>query len=89
MLFFCFPQGVSVSQTLNHGSVSFGRFELESLSWEKWSVFTNDKRHEEFVKFNGLVAQKKAYFEEYYKKIDLLMFEYFPFSSYAIPFPKP
>lgn len=62
-------QGVSVSQTLNHGSVSFGRFELESLSWEKWSVFTNDKRHEEFVKFNGLVAQKKAYFEEYYKKI--------------------
>ncbi|KAM3353307.1 hypothetical protein ACQJBY_024457 [Aegilops geniculata] len=62
-------EGVSVSQTLNHGSVSFGRFELESLSWEKWSVFSNDKRHEEFVKFNGLVAQKKAYFEEYYKKI--------------------
>ncbi|KAM3334485.1 hypothetical protein ACQJBY_029107 [Aegilops geniculata] len=62
-------EGVSLSQTLNHGSVSFGRFELESLSWEKWSVFSNDKRHEEFVKFNGLVAQKKAYFEEYYKKI--------------------
>lgn len=63
------PQGVSVSQTLDRGSISFGRFELESLSWEKWSVFTNDRRNEEFGKFNGLVAQKKAYFEEYYKKI--------------------
>jgi hypothetical protein len=42
---------------------------LESLSWEKWSVFTNDRRNEEFGKFNGLVAQKKAYFEEYYKRI--------------------
>ncbi|KAF8664049.1 hypothetical protein HU200_054956 [Digitaria exilis] len=63
------PEGVSVSQTLDHGSISFGRFELESLSWEKWSVFTNDRRTEEFGKFNGLVAQKKAYFEEYYKKI--------------------
>ncbi|TVU36263.1 hypothetical protein EJB05_18190 [Eragrostis curvula] len=62
-------QGVSVSQTLDHGSISFGRFELESLSWEKWSVFTNDRRNEEFGKFNGLVAQKKAYFEEYYKRI--------------------
>ncbi|KAK3162664.1 hypothetical protein QOZ80_1BG0092170 [Eleusine coracana subsp. coracana] len=62
-------QGVSVSQSLDHGSISFGRFELESLSWEKWSVFTNDRRNEEFGKFNGLVAQKKAYFEEYYKRI--------------------
>ncbi|KAL5222439.1 hypothetical protein ABZP36_027152 [Zizania latifolia] len=62
-------QGASVSQTVDHGSISFGRFELESLSWEKWSVFTNDNRHEEFGKFNGLVAQKKAYFEEYYKRI--------------------
>lgn len=42
---------------------------MESLSWEKWSVFTNDRRNEEFGKFNGLVAQKKAYFEEYYKRI--------------------
>ncbi|KAL6614045.1 hypothetical protein ACP70R_036315 [Stipagrostis hirtigluma subsp. patula] len=62
-------QGVSLSQTLDHGSISFGRFEVESLSWEKWSVFTNDRRNEEFGKFNGLVAQKKAYFEEYYKRI--------------------
>lgn len=42
---------------------------MESLSWEKRSVFTNDRRHEEFGKFNGLVAEKKAYFEEYYKRI--------------------
>lgn len=62
-------QGVPASQALNHGSISFGRFELESLSWEKWSVFTNDSRSEEFGKFNGLVAQKKAYFEEYYRRI--------------------
>jgi hypothetical protein len=52
-----------------HGSISFGRFDLESLQWEKWSVFTNDRRHEEFGKFNGLVAKKKAYFEEYFKRI--------------------
>jgi hypothetical protein len=53
----------------SHGSISFGRFDLESLEWEKWSVFTNDRRHEEFGKFNGLVAKKKAYFEEYFKRI--------------------
>lgn len=57
------------SQMFGHGSISFGRFDLESLEWEKWSVFTNDKRHEEFGKFNGLVAKKKAYFEEYFKRI--------------------
>lgn len=52
-----------------HGSISFGRFDLESLEWEKWSVFTNDRHHEEFGNFNGLVAKKKAYFEEYFKRI--------------------
>ncbi|KAK8457764.1 hypothetical protein SEVIR_3G243000v4 [Setaria viridis] len=57
------------SQVFGHGSISFGRFDLESLEWEKWSVFTNDRRHEEFGKFNGLVAKKKAYFEEYFKRI--------------------
>ncbi|KAG8085632.1 hypothetical protein GUJ93_ZPchr0010g9687 [Zizania palustris] len=56
-------------QVFGHGSISFGRFELESLAWEKWSVFANDRRHEEFGKFNGLVAKKKAYFEEYFKRI--------------------
>lgn len=57
------------TQVFDHGSISFGRFDLESLAWEKWSVFTNDRRTEEFVKFNGLVAKKKAYFEEYFKRI--------------------
>ncbi|CAM0955447.1 unnamed protein product [Alopecurus aequalis] len=57
------------AQVFDHGSISFGRFDLESLAWEKWSVFTNDRRTEEFVKFNGLVAKKKAYFEEYFKRI--------------------
>ncbi|XP_006654418.1 proteoglycan 4-like [Oryza brachyantha] len=56
-------------QVFDHGSISFGRFDLESLAWEKWSVFANDRRHEEFGKFNGLVAKKKAYFEEYFKRI--------------------
>ncbi|XP_020093097.1 protein WVD2-like 7 isoform X2 [Ananas comosus] len=65
-------QGVSVSQMLDHGSISFGRFEYESLSWEKWSVFTHNRRQEELEKFNGLVAQKKAYFEEYYRRLRAL-----------------
>lgn len=56
---------------LDHGSISFGRFALEPLSWEKRSVFTHNRYQEELEKLNapGLVAQKKAYFEEYYKRI--------------------
>lgn len=56
---------------LDHGSISFGRFALEPLSWEKRSVFTHNRYQEELKKLNapGLVAQKKAYFEEYYKRI--------------------
>lgn len=55
---------------LNHGSVSFGRFAAESLSWEKRSVFEHNRRQEELSKLTapGLVAQKKAFFEEYYKR---------------------
>ncbi|KAJ0972939.1 hypothetical protein J5N97_020898 [Dioscorea zingiberensis] len=61
----------SVSEMLDHGSISFGRYSVESLSWEKRSVFTYNKCQEELEKFKspGLVAQKKAYFEEYYKRI--------------------
>lgn len=61
----------SVSQMMDHGSISFGRFAFESLSWEKRSVFSHNERQEELEKFKspGLVAKKKAYFEEYYKKI--------------------
>lgn len=64
-------QDDSVQQmVLDHGSVSFGRFAAESLSWENRSVFEHNRRHEEISKLTmpGLVAQKKAFFEEYYKK---------------------
>jgi hypothetical protein len=57
---------------LDHGSISFGKFEFESLSWEKWSVFRHDRRQEELEKFNGLVAEKKAYFEAYYNRLRAL-----------------
>ncbi|XP_020205611.1 protein WVD2-like 7 isoform X2 [Cajanus cajan] len=52
-------------------SVSFGRFENDSLSWEKWSAFSPNKYLEEVEKCAtpGSVAQKKAYFEAHYKNI--------------------
>ncbi|XP_062111780.1 protein WVD2-like 7 isoform X2 [Humulus lupulus] len=52
-------------------SVSFGRFENDSLSWEKWSAFSPNKYLEEVEKCAtpGSVAQKKAYFEAHYRKI--------------------
>ncbi|KAG2320904.1 hypothetical protein Bca52824_014117 [Brassica carinata] len=52
-------------------SVSFGRFENDSLSWEKFSAFSPNKYLEEAGKFAtpGSVAQKKAYFEAHYKKV--------------------
>ncbi|XXG60586.1 hypothetical protein AAC387_Pa04g2453 [Persea americana] len=64
-------QDVPLCQVLDHGSISFGRFAVESLSWEKWSVFSHNRCQEEIEKFKapGIVAQKKAYFEEYYKRI--------------------
>lgn len=56
---------------LDNESMSFGSYSVDSLSWEKRSVFTYNKCQEELekVKSPGLVAQKKAYFEEYYKRI--------------------
>lgn len=59
---------------MDHGSISFGRFAFESLSWQKRSVFTHNERLAELENFKspGLVAKKKAYFEEYYKKIRAL-----------------
>ncbi|KAJ8424814.1 hypothetical protein Cgig2_013009 [Carnegiea gigantea] len=52
-------------------SVSFGRFEHDSLCWERWSTFPTNKYLEEIEKCStpGSVAQKKAYFEAHYKKI--------------------
>ncbi|XP_013589758.1 PREDICTED: uncharacterized protein LOC106298224 isoform X2 [Brassica oleracea var. oleracea] len=52
-------------------SISFGKFEDDSLSWEKFSSFSPNKYLEEVEKCAtpGSVAQKKAYFESHYKKI--------------------
>ncbi|KDP21282.1 hypothetical protein JCGZ_21753 [Jatropha curcas] len=52
-------------------SVSFGRFENDTLSWEKWSSFSQNKYMEEVEKCAtpGSVAKKKAYFEAHYRKI--------------------
>ncbi|GAY62496.1 hypothetical protein CUMW_218250 [Citrus unshiu] len=64
-------ESVSLSSILDQGSVSFGKYSTEALAWEKRSVFPHDRFQEELDKFKnpGLVAQKKAYFEEYYKKL--------------------
>ncbi|KAG6509440.1 hypothetical protein ZIOFF_027430 [Zingiber officinale] len=64
-----FLQEIPASQMLDHGSISFGRFPIETLSWERRSVFTHNRCQEELEKFNGLVAKKKAYFEERYRRI--------------------
>lgn len=52
-------------------SISFGRFMSESLSWEKWSTFSQNKYVEEAERYArpGSVAQKKAFFEAHYKRI--------------------
>uniref|UniRef100_A0A7N0TR67 TPX2 C-terminal domain-containing protein n=1 Tax=Kalanchoe fedtschenkoi TaxID=63787 RepID=A0A7N0TR67_KALFE len=46
-------------------SISFGRFENDLLSWEKWSSFSQNKYLEEVEKCAtpGSVKEKKAYFE--------------------------
>ncbi|XP_065873366.1 uncharacterized protein [Euphorbia lathyris] len=51
-------------------SISFGRFMSESLDWEKWSSFSHNRYLEEVEKISkpGSVAQKKAFFEDHYKK---------------------
>ncbi|MED6155646.1 hypothetical protein PIB30_006819 [Stylosanthes scabra] len=66
--------GETASAAANHAlqvSVSFGRFENDSLSWERWSAFSPNKYLEEVEKCAtpGSVAQKKAYFEAHYKNI--------------------
>ena len=52
-------------------SISFGRFVSESLAWEKWSCFSNNRYLEEAERYSkpGSVAEKKAYFEAHYKRI--------------------
>ncbi|GER32302.1 TPX2 (targeting protein for Xklp2) proteinfamily [Striga asiatica] len=64
-------ESVKSSSRLVEVSVSFGRFENDVLSWEKWSSFSPNKYLEEVGSLStpGSVAQKKAYFEAHYKKI--------------------
>ncbi|CAJ2669710.1 unnamed protein product [Trifolium pratense] len=52
-------------------SVSFGRFMTETLEWEKWSTFSHNRYVEEAERISkpGSVAQKKAFFEAYYKQL--------------------
>lgn len=60
-------------QSLNETSesISFGRFSLDSFSWVKRSSFSHNQYLEELENYSssGSVAQKKAYFEEYYKTL--------------------
>lgn len=52
------------------GSVSFGRFELESLSWERRSSFSHNRFLEEVEKYStpGSVSQKRAILEAHFRK---------------------
>lgn len=56
------------------GSVSFGRFEEESLDWERRSAFSHNRYLEEVKKYSrpGSVTEKKAYFEAHFKRKALL-----------------
>lgn len=59
---------------MHSGSISFGRFESESLSWERRSSFSHNRYLEEVEKYSkpGSVTEKKAYFEAHFKRKALL-----------------
>ncbi|PWA77134.1 TPX2 (targeting protein for Xklp2) protein family [Artemisia annua] len=59
---------------LHSGSISFGRFESESLSWERRSIFSHNRYLEEVEKYSkpGSVTAKKAYFEAEFRRKALL-----------------
>ncbi|KAL0326905.1 UNVERIFIED_CONTAM: protein WVD2-like 7 [Sesamum angustifolium] len=52
------------------GSISFGRFENESLCWERRSTFSRNRYLEDVEKYSkpGSVTEKKAYFEAHFRK---------------------
>ncbi|KAK4263942.1 hypothetical protein QN277_029292 [Acacia crassicarpa] len=62
--------------SIHSGSISFGRFENEPLSWERRSSFSHNRYLEEVEKCSkpGSVIEKKAYFEAHFKKKGLLGF---------------
>ncbi|XP_011070631.1 protein WVD2-like 7 [Sesamum indicum] len=55
---------------LHSGSISFGRFENESLCWERRSTFSRNRYLEDVQKYSkpGSVTEKKAYFEAHFRK---------------------
>ncbi|KAL8137494.1 hypothetical protein V2J09_003495 [Rumex salicifolius] len=57
-------------ESLHSGSISFGRFETEGLSWERRSSFSHNRYLEEAEKYSkpGSVTEKKAYFEKHFRK---------------------
>ncbi|XP_028758988.1 protein WVD2-like 7 [Neltuma alba] len=64
------------ADSIHSGSISFGRFENEPLSWERRSSFSHNRYLEEVEKCSkpGSVIEKKAYFEAHFKKKGLLGF---------------
>lgn len=58
------------TDSIHSGSISFGRFENEPLSWERRSSFSHNRYLEEVEKCSkpGSVFEKKAYFEAHFKK---------------------
>ncbi|VVA92251.1 unnamed protein product [Arabis nemorensis] len=59
-----------LENSIHSGSVSFGRFEKEALSWETRSSFSHNRYLEEAEKFSkpGSVTQMRAHFEAHFKK---------------------
>ncbi|VVA94874.1 unnamed protein product [Arabis nemorensis] len=58
------------AKSIHSGSISFGRFEKEGLSWERRSSFSHNKYLEEVDKCSkpGSVTEMKAHFEAHFKK---------------------
>ncbi|EOA39373.1 hypothetical protein CARUB_v10012440mg [Capsella rubella] len=63
-----------LENSIHSGSVSFGRFEKESLSWERRSSFSHNRYLEEAERFSkpGSVTQMRAHFEAHFKKKGIL-----------------
>ncbi|OWM86222.1 hypothetical protein CDL15_Pgr011046 [Punica granatum] len=63
-----------MADSIHSGSISFGRFESEPLSWERRSSFSHNRYLEEVEKYSrpGSVNEKKAYFEAHFRKKLLL-----------------
>ncbi|PHT61125.1 hypothetical protein T459_35026 [Capsicum annuum] len=74
----CFKEGSvlkwQVADSWQFGSISFGRFENEALCWERRSSFTQNRYLEEVEKCikPGSVTEKRAYFEELFRRRALL-----------------